>query len=129
MAVKKLFISVPMRGRKWKDVLKSVKQLEEIAQRTWPDDTLEVVSSMVKEKPAKDVKEHLTGLWYTGEALKILARADYFIGINSEQAEKLNFNGCVIEQKCAEYYHLEACKLVDLYLVCPDIPLAEEVIS
>lgn len=98
--MKKLFVSVPMKGRTEEDIRKSIDKMHRIAEAVF-DEKLEVIPSYIEDKPPKDSKE---AVWYLGESVKKLAEADYFIGINYSS----KYNGCNIERDVAYYYGIKA---------------------
>lgn len=97
--MKKLFISVPMKGRTEENIRKSIDKMHRIAEAVF-DEQLEVIPSYIEDKPPKDSKE---AIWYLGESIKKIAQADYFIGINYNNF----FKGCDVERHVACEYGLE----------------------
>lgn len=94
--MKKLFVSVPMKGRTEEEIKVSIQKMKKIAE-IFEGEELELIDSYVKDNPPKDSKE---AVWYLGESLKKLAQADVFIGI----CENFDWNGCYIKRKTAERY-------------------------
>lgn len=94
--MKKLFVSVPMKGRTEEEIKKSIQKMKKIAE-IYEGEELELIDSYIEDNPPKDSKE---AVWYLGESLKKLAQADVFIGI----CENYDWNGCYIERKTAERY-------------------------
>lgn len=97
--MKKLFVSVPMKGRTEEEIKASIQKMKKIAE-IYDGEELELIDSYIKDNPPKDSKE---ALWYLGESLKKLAQADVFIGI----CENYDWNGCYIERKAAERYDIK----------------------
>ena len=93
--MKKLFISVPMRGRAEENIRKSMEKMHKIAEAVWEQE-LEVIPTYIEDKPPENAKQ---AVWYLGESIKKLADADYFIGI-----EYSVYNGCNIEREVALRY-------------------------
>ena len=108
--MKKLFISVPMKGRTEENIRKSIEKMHKIAELVF-DEKLEIIPSYIEHKPPKDSIE---SLWYLGESIKKLAEADYFIGINWSEFYK----GCNTERSAAMEYGIKSY-LVDLSVI-PD---------
>lgn len=106
--MKKLFVSVPMKGRKEEEIKASIQKMKKIAE-IYEGEELELIDSYIKDNPPKDSKE---AVWYLGESLKKLAQADVFIGI----CENYDWNGCYIERKTAERYGIKtyACPAEDV---------------
>ena len=108
--MKKLFISVPMKGRTEENIRKSIERMHKIAELVF-DEELEIIPSYIEHKPPKDSIE---ALWYLGESIKKLAETDYFIGINWSEFYK----GCNAERSVAMEYGIKSY-FVDLSVI-PD---------
>lgn len=106
--MKKLFVSVPMKGRTEEEIKASIQKMKKIAE-IYEGEELKLIESYTKSTPPKDSKEDV---WYLGESLKKLARADVFIGI----CESYDWNGCSIERETAERYGIKkyACPAEDV---------------
>lgn len=106
--MKKLFVSVPMKGRTKEEIKASIQKMKKIAE-IYEGEELELIDSYIKDNPPKDSKE---AVWYLGESLKKLAQADVFIGI----CENYDWNSCYIERKTAERYGIKtyACPAEDV---------------
>lgn len=106
--MKKLFVSVPMKGRTEEEIKKSIQKMKKIAE-IYEGEELELIDSYIEDNPPKDSKE---AVWYLGESLKKLAQADVFMGI----CESYDWNGCYIERKTAERYGIKtyACPAEDV---------------
>ena len=94
--MKKLFVSVPMKGRTEEEIKASIQKMKKIAE-IYEGEELELIDSYIEDNPPKDSKE---AVWYLGESLKKLAQADVFIGID----EAYDWNGCNIERDTAQRY-------------------------
>lgn len=94
--MKKLFVSVPMRGRTEEEIKASIQKMKKIAE-IYEGEELELIDSYIEDNPPKDSKE---AVWYLGESLKKLAQADVFIGID----EAYDWNSCNIERDTAQRY-------------------------
>lgn len=95
--MKKLFISCPMKGRTKENIEKSMDKMHRIAEAAF-EQKLEVIPSYIEDLPPKDNRE---AVWYLGESIKLLAQADYFIGIDA-----YDFTGCNIERDTARSYYI-----------------------
>lgn len=110
--MKKLFVSVPMKGRTEEEIKASIQKMKKIAE-IYEGEELELIDSYIEDNPPKDSKE---AVWYLGESLKKLAQADVFIGIN----DAWDWNGCCIENDVAsrygiKNYHIPAQYVIDDY--------------
>ncbi len=110
--MKKLFVSVPMKGRTEEEIKASIQKMKKIAE-IYEGEELELIDSYIEDNPPKDSKE---AVWYLGESLKKLAQADVFIGIN----DAWDWNECYIENDVAsrygiKNYHIPAQYVIDDY--------------
>ena len=98
--MKKLFISCPMNGLNDGAIEKIRAQMHKIAELIF-DQELEVIDSFFKNDINDDdnVIQNYP-IYYLGESLKMLSKADYFIGINHTDGYK----GCEIENMVARSY-------------------------
>ena len=108
--MKKLFISVPMKGRTKENILKSMEKMHRIAEAVWEQE-LEVIPSLIEDKPPENSKQ---AVWYLGESIKKMADADYFIGI-----EYGSYHGCNVERDVALSYGFPVYTCL-LCVVAPD---------
>ena len=76
--MKKLFVSVPMKGRTEEEIKASIQKMKKIAE-IYEGEELELIDSYIEDNPPKDNNE---AVWYLGESLKKLAQADVFVGID-----------------------------------------------
>ena len=95
--MKKLFISCPMKSRTKENIEKSMDKMHRIAEAAF-EQKLEVIPSYIEDLPPKDNRK---AVWYLGESIKLLAQADYFIGIDA-----YDFTGCNIERDTARSYYI-----------------------
>ena len=107
--MKKLFVSVPMKGRTKEEIKASIQKMKKIAE-IYEGEELELIDSYIEDNPPKDSKE---AVWYLGESLKKLAQADVFIGI----CESYDWNGCCIERETAEKYGIKAYMIPARYVI------------
>ena len=97
--MKKLFVSVPMKGRTEEEIKASIQKMKKIAE-IYEGEELELIDSYIEDNPPKDSKE---AIWYLGESLKKLTQADVFIGID----EAYVWNGCCIKRDTAQRYGIK----------------------
>ena len=107
--MKKLFVSVPMKGRTEEEIKASIQKMKKIAE-IYEGEELELIDSYIEDNPPKDSKE---AVWYFGESLKKMAQADIFIGIN----EAYDWNGCYIEREIAERYGIKVYEVPAKYII------------
>lgn len=109
--MKKLFISCPMRGRTEENIRNSMERMHKMAE-VYFDQELEVIPTYIPERAPDTAKNRR--VWYLGESIKLMAEADYFIGIQYSEV----FKGCQIENEVAHYYQIPRFQ-VDLAMM-PD---------
>ena len=97
--MKKLFVSVPMKGRTEEEIRASIKKMHKIAE-VFAGEELELIDSYVEDNPPGDNNQ---AIWYLGESLKKLAGADVFITIS----DHWSWDGCFIENQVAERYGIQ----------------------
>lgn len=107
--MKKLFVSVPMKGRTEEEIKVSIQKMKKIAE-IYEGEELELIDSYIEDNPPKDSKE---AVWYLGESLKKLAQADVFIGINGAW----DWNGCYIEIETARRYGIKIYTIPVMYVI------------
>lgn len=96
---KKVFISVPMRGRTDEDIKASMEKMHKIAEAVFGEE-LEAIDSFLEGS-------EYTGkpLACLGESIKKMQEADYFIGAGSWE-----YKGCCVEKEAAQLY-FDECKI------------------
>lgn len=107
--MKKLFVSVPMKGRTEEEIKTSIQKMKKIAE-IYEGEELELIDSYIEDNPPKDSKE---AVWYLGESLKKLAQADVFIGID----DTWDWNRCYIETETANRYGIKAYVIPARYVI------------
>lgn len=107
--MKKLFVSVPMKGRTEEEIKASIQKMKKVAE-IYEGEELELINNYVEDNPSKDNKE---AVWYLGESLKKLAQADVFMGI----CESYDWNGCCIERETADKYGIKAYTIPVRYVI------------
>lgn len=107
--MKKLFVSVPMKGRTEEEIKASIQKMKKIAE-IYEGEELELVDSYIEDNPPKDNNE---AVWYLGESLKKLAQADVFVGID----DVLNWSGCYIESEVAVRYEIKRYSIPGRYVI------------
>lgn len=107
--MKKLFVSVPMKGRTEEEIKASIQKMKKIAE-IYEGEELELIDSYIEDNPPQNNNQ---AIWYLGESLKKLAQADVFIGI----CESYDWNGCCIERKTADKYGIKAYAIPVRYVI------------
>lgn len=107
--MKKLFVSVPMKGRTEEEIKASIQKMKKIAE-IYEGEELELIDSYIEDNPPKDNNE---AVWYLGESLKKLAQADVFVGID----DGWNWSGCYIESEVAVRYEIKRYSIPGRYVI------------
>ena len=107
--MKKLFVSVPMKGRTEEEIKASIQKMKKIAE-IYEGEELELIDSYIEDNPPKDNNQ---AIWFLGKSLEKLATADVFIGIS----ETWDWNGCYIEQEVAHRYGIKAYSVNPRFII------------
>lgn len=110
---KKLFVSVPMKGRKTENIIRDIEKMRKVAEAIFGEE-LELIDSYIEEDPPEGCN---IPVWYMGKSVQLMGQADYFIGISNWLPA---FRGCELERKIAEAYGIPTT-YVNIYHLCPDI--------
>lgn len=105
--MKKLFVSVPMKGRTEEAIKHSIEEMHKIAEIAFGEE-LEVIDSYFE---STDVEVKNWSIYYLGKSIKAMANADYFIGIDSWYDEIYPCRGCDTERIVAGYYNIPSILL------------------
>ena len=97
--MKKLFISVPMKGRTEAEIRASIAKMKTIAE-AYEGEELELIDSYVEDTPPANNHQ---AIWYLGKSLEKLSIADVFITID----DAWSWNGCQIETEVARLYGIK----------------------
>ena len=109
--MKKLFISIPMKGRTEENIKKSMEKMHKMAEIIF-DQELEVIPTYIEDNPPENNNQ---SVWYLGKSIQLLAEADFFIGIDYSNY----FKGCEIENSVARSYGIKNVS-VNMYDLMPD---------
>lgn len=107
--MKRLFVSVPMRGRTEEEIKASIQKMKKIAE-IYEGEELELIDSYIEDNPPKDNNQ---AIWFLGKSLEKLATADVFIGIS----DNWDWNGCYIEQEVAHRYGIKAYSVNPRFII------------
>ena len=74
----KVFISVPMAGRKNENIKASIKKMKEITKIFLDvnNDEIEFISTYIESDPPKGAN---ASIWYLGGSIQLLSQADYLV--------------------------------------------------
>lgn len=112
MPNKKLFVSVPMKGRGDKDIEMSIDKMWKIAETIVGEDLDLIptkIQGMIPDSSSK-------AIFCLGHAIKMMADADYVITVGGAW----QYGGCEIEERVANHYGIPVM-YVDMIYVCPDV--------
>lgn len=110
--MKKLFVSIPMKGRSEEEIRKSIAKMKNIVE-AYEGEEVELIDSYVKDNPPENNNQ---ALWYLGESIKKLSEADIIVTID----DIYSWNGCVVEYEAAcrygiKVYTIPANVVIDNY--------------
>lgn len=111
--MKKLFVSVPMRGRAEEAIKTSITKMKAIAE-AYEGEELELIDSYMPKSAPENANQRI---WHLGKSIELMAEADVFIGCGNVYER---YPGCDIENEVARYYRIKAYE-VDARDVCPDL--------
>ena len=108
--MKKLFASVPMRGRTEEEIRESFAKMKRIAE-AYEGEELELIDTWIAEDPPEGVREN--AVWYLGKSLELLSTADVYIGVGTYGYVP----GCCVEEEVAQlykikHYHVDATDII-----------------
>lgn len=95
---KKIFISQPMNGLTDEEIKKNRNTAIEKLKKFMNGEKFEILDSFFEDAPY-----NARPLWYLGESLKILAKADYALFLKGWDKAR----GCKIENTCAQEYGIQ----------------------
>ena len=101
--MKKLFVSVPMKGRTAEEITQSIAKMHRIAE-AYEGEELELIDSYVAEVPPAGCNR---SVWYLSKSIEKLAEADIFIGIR----DTAGWAGCKIEADVAKAYKIKSYRV------------------
>nr|DAD91263.1 MAG TPA: Blasticidin M [Phage sp. ctXnn1] len=108
--MKKLFASVPMKGRTEEEIRESFAKMKRIAE-AYEGEELELIDTWIAEDPPEGVREN--AVWYLGKSLELLSTADVYIGVGTYGY----FPGCCVKEEVAQlykikHYHVDATDII-----------------
>lgn len=120
--MKKLFVSIPMKGRTEEEIKASIQKMKKIAE-VYEGEELELIDSYVEDNAPKNNNQPI---WYLGKSLEKLSEADIFIGIEDD----FDWSGCYIERITAHRYGIKSyhvpgdCVINNYREICKNANLA-----
>lgn len=112
--MKKLFVSVPMRGRTEENIKSTINKLHTIAEAIVGEE-LELIDSYFDDFPNGAEVKH-PKIYYLGKSIQKLAEADYFISTDL----KYEFKGTQHEYSIACDYGITILPDMPCHVVAPD---------
>ena len=98
MSKKKVFVSIPMRGRATEEIRKDMQAIFRAYCNPEED---ELIDTLVKASP-EETNVKRVGVWYLGRSIQMLSDANYIIfGPGYSKAP-----GCMVEGLVALLYHI-----------------------
>ena len=97
--MKKLFISVPVKGRTEENIRTSIEKMHKIAETIFNKE-LEVIPGYIDDNPPKNSNG---AIWYLGRSIQLMSETDYFIGTHICGRQ---YDGCRIEFMVANDYNI-----------------------
>lgn len=101
--MKKLFVSVPMKGLTEEEIKYSITKMHRIAE-AYEGEELELIDSYIAEAPPAGCNQ---SVWYLSRSIEKLAEADIFIGIR----DVADWAGCKIESDVANAYKIKSYRV------------------
>lgn len=118
--MKKVFISVPMKGRTKENIEYSIAKIKAIASAYF-DEELEFMNTVVEDKPPYEMDPVHNAIWYLGRSISLMATCDVLVTTDIH----FKYSGCFMERRVADEYEMPVLVL-DSELICPDLVEEEE---
>lgn len=118
---KKVFLSVPMKGRKREDIEKTISKMKALTKLYLDTEDLEFINTEVKEQPLEESNQRI---WYLGKSIQLLSKCDILVTCLSETNVWLydNYPGCKIELEVGKSYGMSVLSLNnERQLLLPDL--------
>lgn len=107
--MKKLFVSVPMKGRTEEEIRESIDKMKKIAE-VYEGEELKLIDSYIEDNPPQNNNQ---AIWYLSKSIEKLANADIFIGIT----DTWDWNGCYVEEEVAGRYGIKSYRVDPRYVI------------
>ena len=103
--MKKIFISVPMKGKTKEEIKRMINNMEYKAILELGYD-IEFINTIVQDKPP--YKTNNEAIWYLGTSIKLLSQCQVLVCLKELDNK---YNGCIIEKEIAKRYGLQIIEL------------------
>lgn len=119
--MKKIFLSLPMKGRDDCSINKTIESMKRIVTAYFPDEEVEFVNNFDCVLTPTDIVTLYSvkrpSLIYLGKAISKMADCDYIVIINTniDYILGMEFHGCRVEEMVAEQYGIEPIILRDSF--------------
>ena len=107
--MKKLFVSVPMKGRTEDEIKASIAKMKSFAELCEGEE-LELIDSYIEETPPENCN---IPVWYLAKSIEKMTHADVFITID----DTWEWNGCDIENSVAAKYGIKRLYVKAEYVI------------
>lgn len=115
--MKKVFLSVPMKGRTKERIEDSLEKMKAIAKIALDNEEIEFINTLVEEQPPYETSNE--AIWYLGKSIELLSQADVLVCVDTPYW--LHAYGCENEKRIFQDYHNTGCK--DSELTYVEVPL------
>lgn len=124
-----IFLSLPMRDRKFDDIVNTIEGMKRIITAMYPNDELEFVSNFevlgegrYRAPLAPEDLIHKP-IYYLGQAMEKMAKCDHIAVIENHNCDLYEYRGCYIESEVARSYGLHFITINDYdgTILVPDI--------
>ena len=102
--MKKLFVSLPMRGYSDEVIKAEMMQAKGFIEATF-NETFELIDTLTQESEPKDIKNNC---WYLGRSIQLLAKADLVVFHPSWKSAP----GCIVERIICNMYDIPIMDLL-----------------
>ena len=101
---KKIFVSIPMRGKEQYEIVKGIERLFKLAS-AYLGEECEMINSLEPVKPEELQRDDIVDVapLYLGASIKLLSQADLVIF----DKEWSIADGCCVEKQVCERYHIK----------------------
>lgn len=111
--MKKVFLSVPMRGRTKENIEASLKKMKEYVKIALGED-VEFINTIVKETPPEDGN---SSVWYLGKSIQLLSQADVLVSVDTPHF--IRARGCEHEEAIFTDYIMNYNERYTSYIKIP----------
>ena len=102
--LKKVFISVPMKGKTKEEIENAIIKMKNIAKEKVGND-VEFINTLVQDKPPYETNNQ--AIWYLGKSIELLSQCKILVCLKDIE----NYNGCFIEKEIAKRYGLSVIEV------------------